>query len=67
MPPSTAARLTSGSAPMPCARRCAIARPTSCSSGWNKPGATTNTIAHNPFSAANADVESWWAARIWNP
>ena len=41
-----------------CRRRCrarAGARApgsTSCSSGWKKPGATTNTIAHRPLSAA---------------
>jgi hypothetical protein len=50
--PANAAFFTTGPPPMPRTRRSATARPTSCSSGRKKPGATTNTKIQRPFSAA---------------
>ena len=45
--------------------RCASERPTSCSSGWNKPGVTMNTTAHSTLTSVYASPESCLAARIW--
>ncbi len=50
--PSAPARLATGPPPIPRARRAAMARPTSCSSGKKIPGASTNTKTQSAFSAA---------------
>ena len=50
---STMARLTTGMAPCPSARRWARARPTSCSSGRKKPGARMNVANHTWLTGAN--------------
>ncbi len=49
--PITPARRMTGAPPMPCARRAASARPTSCSTGRKMPGASTNTNTHSALSA----------------
>ena len=54
MPPSRAARCTSGPPPTPCARRWATARPTSCSSGRKKPVPATKMTAQKAENAAAA-------------
>ena len=50
-PPVSAPRWMTGALPVLRARRAAIARAISCSSGWKKPGAAVNARTHNTASA----------------
>jgi len=63
---STTDRRNSSANPVPPATRAATERLSSCSTGWNRPGPATKSVAHRTDSGANASGPSALADRARN-